>query len=256
MQPDNKLSTELRPENKDIISFFNNDTDFILAHKKTEKLSSAIYMITNLFSENEPMRWTLRKKVGDLMSFSISYKDIKEGGIEDFTNDAKTKVLEIVSLLEISARGGLISAMNLSILKQEFLNLINIFEASNIATKQAVNNSVSKIFGATVVSQGTINIKPVQNVAAQSSSTISRVSDTDIKDRNVSSPVRENENKTNRQAIILNLIKRRKELTIKDISEVIKDCSEKTIQRELNAFITKGILKRRGVRRWSKYSLV
>ncbi|MEL6804850.1 MAG: hypothetical protein AAFO91_13830 [Bacteroidota bacterium] len=45
------------------------------------------------------------------------------------------------------------------------------------------------------------------------------------------------------------------EATIKDISEVITDCSEKTIQRELNAMIEDNIVKRHGERRWSKYSL-
>ena len=45
------------------------------------------------------------------------------------------------------------------------------------------------------------------------------------------------------------------EATIKDISDVITDCSEKTIQRELNAMIEDNIVKRHGERRWSKYSL-
>ncbi len=45
------------------------------------------------------------------------------------------------------------------------------------------------------------------------------------------------------------------EATIKDISEVITDVSEKTIQRELNSLIEKGQVIRQGERRWSKYSL-
>lgn len=43
--------------------------------------------------------------------------------------------------------------------------------------------------------------------------------------------------------------------TIKDISEVITDVSEKTIQRELNSLIEKGQVIREGERRWSKYSV-
>ena len=77
----------------------------------------------------------------------------------------------------------------------------------------------------------------------------------EIRDKNAV-VIGDNVKKTNRQNIILGLIKKKKELTIKDIALVIKDCSEKTIQRELNSFIASGILKRAGVRRWSKYSLV
>ena len=62
--------------------------------------------------------------------------------------------------------------------------------------------------------------------------------------------------RSNRQNIILSLLKKKKELTIKDISQIIKDCSEKTIQRELISFINAGVLKKTGQRRWSKYALV
>jgi len=44
-------------------------------------------------------------------------------------------------------------------------------------------------------------------------------------------------------------------LTIKDFTKNIKDCSEKTIQRELLAMVAKGVLKKEGERRWSKYFL-
>lgn len=44
--------------------------------------------------------------------------------------------------------------------------------------------------------------------------------------------------------------------TIKDIAEIIVDCSEKTIQRELNMMIEDNLVKRQGERRWSKYFLI
>lgn len=52
---------------------------------------------------------------------------------------------------------------------------------------------------------------------------------------------------------ILAFIKKQGEASIRDIAAVIKDCSEKTIQRELNALIEEGVLKREGERRWSRY---
>ncbi len=61
--------------------------------------------------------------------------------------------------------------------------------------------------------------------------------------------------KNERQQIILDIIKEIGESSIKDISDNIKDCSEKTIQRELNTLIYDGVLKKIGERRWSKYVL-
>lgn len=46
------------------------------------------------------------------------------------------------------------------------------------------------------------------------------------------------------------------EATIKDIAEVITDCSEKTIQRDLNSLIEVGEVERHGERRWSRYTVV
>ena len=61
--------------------------------------------------------------------------------------------------------------------------------------------------------------------------------------------------KNDRQQIILDIIREIGESSIKDISDNIKDCSEKTIQRELNTLIYDGVLKKIGERRWSKYIL-
>lgn len=46
------------------------------------------------------------------------------------------------------------------------------------------------------------------------------------------------------------------EATIKDIADVVNDCSEKTIQRDLNNLINQGAVKREGERRWSRYTIV
>ena len=46
------------------------------------------------------------------------------------------------------------------------------------------------------------------------------------------------------------------EATIKDIAEIISDCSEKTIQRDLIQLIDKGEVIREGERRWSKYRVI
>ncbi|NDB61525.1 hypothetical protein EB001_24255, partial [bacterium] len=63
-------------------------------------------------------------------------------------------------------------------------------------------------------------------------------------------------NKTvSRKDSILAILRTNSNLTIKDFAKVIKDCSEKTIQRELIALVKSGVVKRVGERRWSTYSL-
>lgn len=59
-----------------------------------------------------------------------------------------------------------------------------------------------------------------------------------------------------RRERIKTILEAKGEASIKDISDIISDVSEKTIQRELNAMIEDNIVKRQGERRWSKYSIV
>lgn len=60
---------------------------------------------------------------------------------------------------------------------------------------------------------------------------------------------------TDRAERIKTVLEAKPQATIKDISEIITDVSEKTIQRELNSLIEKGQVLREGERRWSRYSV-
>lgn len=55
---------------------------------------------------------------------------------------------------------------------------------------------------------------------------------------------------------VLEIIRTKRVVTIKDIVHEVKDCSEKTIQRVLLSLIEKGLISKEGERRWSKYSVV
>ncbi len=263
METETNISTNINNKNLDPISFFEKDSDFVFAYKKTEKLASAIYMITNLFSDNEPLKWSLRKKASELLSFCLTYKDISEAGQFDFIYNLKTRILEIVSLFEVAYRGGLVSGMNFSIVKNEFSNLTTSLEDSHLRPTEISQNPVSEIFRSSMPSpvfkreiyedsavlKARTSVERINTVPVVSTPAQVRI----IKDKTA---VHTSDfKKSNRQSVILSYLKKNREATIKDISEIIKDCSEKTIQRELNSLISEGVLKRTGVRRWSKYSI-
>jgi hypothetical protein len=61
---------------------------------------------------------------------------------------------------------------------------------------------------------------------------------------------------TPRMEKILQFVRSNANSSIKDIASVIKDCGEKTIQRELAVLISRGLIKKIGERRWSVYVAV
>ena len=89
-----------------------NELSFII--EKTEKLTTALYMITDFFNEKEPLKWEIRKGAVSLLSFMhipaqtmISWEN----------HNILSAITEIITLLELSCCLHLISEMNLSILK-------------------------------------------------------------------------------------------------------------------------------------------
>ena len=257
--PDTQKPAEVNSYNQSPIDYFSQNQSFVFVYKKTEKLATALYMVTNLFGDNEPMKWTLRTKVSHLLSFIIGFKDVLESREYEFSNDVKTKVLEVVSLLEVASRSGLVSPMNFSILKTEFMNLVTSLAALRKEQQEGTHFAFPKTFFE--VSQ---KHYPNTAVSSPESHDSSEAEQSKSHTQNIKDILSFKEDgaegnsfkKTNRQSIIVNLLKKKKDLTIKDIAQVIRDCSEKTIQRELIALIDAGVLKKTGERRWSRYSLV
>jgi len=61
--------------------------------------------------------------------------------------------------------------------------------------------------------------------------------------------------KNQRRNEIIAVIKKKKHVAIKDITLLVRNVGEKTIQREITAMVEEGVLKKQGSKRWSTYSL-
>lgn len=219
------------------ISFSEQESDFTFISKKTEKLASAVYLITGLFSDSEPMKWTLRKKVSELLSFILTYKNIRQSEFPSFVMGVNTRIQEVVSLMDVCVLGGLLSQMNFSIIEKEFSNLVALISNYKHITDSSNGIIPNSFFDTT---------NYISNNHEYHTSTIKDIGS--VKDTNAFKS-------NNRQGIILGLLKKKKDLSIKDIATIIKDVSEKTIQRELVSLIEAGVITKTGERRWSKYSL-
>lgn len=57
----------------------------------------------------------------------------------------------------------------------------------------------------------------------------------------------------NRMSLILDVVRKHNGVSIKDITAVVRNCSAKTVQRELGNLIERGLVRREGERRWSLY---
>ncbi len=197
-----------------------------LKDKRPEKLASAIYLVTSFFNDQEPIKWRLRGLSADLISES-----------------AKDKILvvrEILSLFSLARTVGLVSEANHDILAGQLSRF-----------RQETENSLDTVFHPEIVAQ--------EKILPQPGST-EYIKDNLIDKTTVEKPsLKEfgsvSVKKSSRQSTIIAIMKRKKEVMIKDISPLIGGCSEKTIQRELSAMVQAGVLKKVGEKRWSRYLL-
>jgi hypothetical protein len=270
------------------LSFFSDDEQFVFLFKKTQKLVSALYLITGFFKDEEPVKWKLRSLGSALLSESVSLKDGSISQKDKAIQGVRILVLEVTALLEVARQSGMITEMNYEIITKEFNLLLNSMSHSDHVFEQGVSTLKQEFFRVsreerkapeTSHVQVQVMEKDKQKEVFESRylpplSEIRKSVQEDRTNRNNSMDVGHNTadskkdpkllkefgavavKRNSRQSIIINLLKRKKEIMIKDVSPLIHGCSEKTIQRELQAMVHSGILHKEGEKRWSRYSLV
>jgi hypothetical protein len=149
-------------------------------------------------------------------------------------SDVQFRLLELEGKLRIVNAVGLMSSDYLAVFLQELDAVVRTLR------KFMPNSEESPLIA--------MRSAPVREsrkrVLAQRSASIEGIGDTGTRTKGES-----------RKDKVMAIIKDKGEATIKDIAELITDCSEKTIQRELQSLINEGMVVREGERRWSKYRL-
>ncbi len=248
------------------IKNLNNKHIYEFANKKTEKLVTALYMVTDCMDTDDALKGKLRHLGVELLSdiYKISGTSLAEK--HNHISFSISLVNEILSFVEIAHTMGYISEMNSIILKREFMILIKELETHlkndkhftftlneqmfSLPIDRAENIKENDVFNGY---QNTIKDKRTifNNMSFMNGKTNGHIFNkpkVNTHDLMVSE-------KKERIDKILSMIKD-KEVSIKDISNSFTNCSEKTIQRELNSLVAKGQIKKIGSKRWSRYALV
>jgi len=244
------------PLNWKSLGFFSAEDYLVYIFKKTEKITSALYLISGLLKDEEPMKWELRDKGMDLVGSSFMASSSVPGDKNFMIQSLFASALETISLLNIAKLSNLISPMNHKLLVAEIDNVLGLLRDKLASSAENAGYVLSEDFFKTssMFSSGfrSDNSGGRSKDDIGSNSGHSKVSSqTKVSKGHVDIV----EKKNSRQETIMNVLKNQSNLTIKDFIKVIKDCSEKTIQRDLIELVDRGLVKKEGERRWSRYSL-
>ncbi len=271
----NDTKTNINKANTELALISHTDKNFIFLYQKIKKISAALYLLTNFFEETEPLKASIRGGATSFLSMNARMHKASTYQLKELQPHFESKILEVISLLDVASLNGLISPGNLSILKKEFEDIIGYF-GKIIEEKRGDTVALDSSFF--IPDEASREYLSKQNISAQNVlNNLSKDKDehSDLYKRKISFTHNEDEEleyseekkeklkdfgsvavkKNRRQSLIISLLKRKKEVMIKDIVGLITDCSEKTIQRELAVLVETGLLKKEGERRWTKYTL-
>jgi len=235
--------------------FVNNHSLFIF--RKIEKIVTALYMVTEFFGYKEPLKWNIRR-VSNIVIRDILILTKKSSSKTTKTlKDIHRGLMEVSSYVSLGHSIGLISTMNFSILNSEILKISSEVE-SEIMRHPDIKETVKQEFF-------DLDEKAQDSYKGHSFS---------VKDNNSDTKSRSVLNKSKRQNIvatvsssdasalnesrrlkIIDTIREKGRVSIKDIVFQIPKCSSKTIQRDLVKLIEDGLVLKEGDRRWSMYFL-
>lgn len=103
-----------------------NGASFVV--RKAEKLTTALYMVTDIMSDKEPMKWKARETGVELLSdIAVSSASPTSERMSALREVVK-KIERVVSFLDIAQSTRMISEMNSSVLKREYLALKDVIE--------------------------------------------------------------------------------------------------------------------------------
>jgi hypothetical protein len=223
------------------------------AYRRVERICAALYLLTAHIHEEESIRGDVRTLATGLLSDALSLRDEMRSVHSKHVIQLQSDVRHLVSLVRMLGVAGFISSQNAETMIEALDELGNFITASQRSPlSESVNISREELMDVGLV-QTTQTRQPVIK-----DMTIGHVVK-DIKPVSDSTKVSNTQPNPNgtvaRVQNILDVLRTGGSLGIKDIAANLPEYSEKMIQRELLGMVSRGQVRKIGLKRWSKYSL-
>lgn len=227
---------------------------------RVEKVTNAVYKVTELLPDREPLKWEIREKAVSVFSSLISSSSKTFLEKNNSLEEAEELIKQLVVLFTLFVNENSVSGMNFKILKQEY-SAIN-----ELISKERSSRDFYKMFWgepkSPQLSKGHPNGQDLEKLSDKNP--IGQQPKTErpaVKEKRkhiastINTPNKSLSQADKRKEKIFQIIKDKKQVTVGDVSAVFNECSEKTIQRDLLEMVKRGILTKQGDKRWRTYIL-
>ncbi len=239
---------------------------------RAQKIAEALYRVTDLLSDKEPLKWQLRIDAVELFDFLI-LREQKE------IFDAKNifgLVKRLVRTLQLAcASSAFVSSINFEVLRREYLSLSDLLENQVESEKNKLQSEsfILPEYNGQFLSDKVLSLSKDKSIINGQSYVLNNHNGHPPaggpKEKELINKADNGQENTNgqkglgseivlkeRKRKILSLIKNGDWLNIREISDSLPEFGDKSIQRDLLEMVSAGVLKKIGDKRWRKYALV
>lgn len=238
--------------------------------RKIGKIVSAIYLVTDVMDQKLPLSDALRTQSLELLNTSYAVMTAGKIGADDLAR-VLVRMEQVMTLVEIGSIAHHISAMNADILATELAKIKELLLVDIQAVKRQEKAFVihKPMMGQSMIPDGVLADRLFDQLVERHES---KRHQNDIKTTLVAQPAQNDiqndkteikttlkttiQNDIDRKQEILGIIKSRHSASMQDIKSLLKDYSDKTIQREIASLIDLGLVRREGNKRWAVYRAV
>lgn len=225
---------------------------------RTQKLTGAMYRVTDLLSDKEPLKWTLRERavslLNNLMSVISPVASLRDKGV--VFEEIKNSISQLSKVLELTSTGTYTTSFNFEVLKKEYNNLQAIIEGE----KELLFAEPTLL----LLGEETVKPEKQEKEIIKDTGEVKRTEEdkghyVQKQPAIAATPkpkivVRYDNN--SRSEKVINFLRNNNNKTIKEIATMFSGISEKTVQRDLLELVRVGKISAKGEKRWRTYSLV
>ena len=246
--------------------FYEKHSALSIIVKKTEKITTAIYMVTDFIADSEPLRIQLRTLALSLASATRKLSARSSEPHYAFADETIRTIDETVSFITLASTIGLVSEMNAKILRTELEKVKGGIEEHFGAKKVFVTTHPG--YANVILSQSFFDVPKVDVVLPVFDKgqefNKGQTDSINVLNKNEYTPQVKRESFSNKNELgikiarrndVLNVVRSKGKVSIKDVVLILKNTSEKTVQRELLALVREGVLVKEGEKRWSMYRI-
>ncbi|MCK6462476.1 MAG: hypothetical protein L6Q29_01495 [Candidatus Pacebacteria bacterium] len=221
---------------------------------RIQKLTSALYRVTDLMSDKEPLKWTLRETSLAVHDLIVSIKLAKDK--DRVLTETLNLSYRIIKTLELVSSGAGIASLNFEILKREYIYVKNFLEGKKtefaydpkMLPEFVLNQKKTREFSGrtpeTPIAFPEQIIAGLKLPEGAPGAATAKAEEQDVEPQS-------------RKGKILNFLKDGEARSVGEVAAIFNGgASDKAVQRDLFDLVRMGKVEAKGDKRWRKYEIL